>query len=90
MQSPDCCMAVMAIHCSAYVLSQGSDQFPTHSCREDGEVNAGGVLLRLLQSNKLTNVVIVATRWYGGTHIGGTRFKCMEQCAKEALQVIGA
>ena len=81
----------LATHnCSAYVLSQGSDQVPTHSCRDDGEVNAGGVLLRLLQSNKLTNVVIVATRWYGGTHIGGARFKCMEQCAKEALQVMGA
>ena len=41
----------LATHnCSAYVLSQGSDQVPTHSCRDDGEVNAGGVLLRLLQS----------------------------------------
>jgi putative IMPACT (imprinted ancient) family translation regulator len=52
---------------------------------DDKEHGAGSALLKMLQTEKQTNVLVVVTRWFGGKHIGPKRFDLFKQCAKEAL-----
>ncbi|KAK7686910.1 hypothetical protein QCA50_009987 [Cerrena zonata] len=39
-------------------------------CDDDGETAAGGRMLHLLTMMDVWNVVVVVSRWFGGTHIG--------------------
>lgn len=41
----------------------------------DGEAGAGAVILRKLETAGLSGEVVVVTRWYGGKHLGGDRFR---------------
>ncbi|QDC10499.1 YigZ family protein [Oceanicola sp. D3] len=47
---------------------------------DDGEAGAGMVIVRMLERAKLTNHVIIVTRWFGGTHLGGDRFRRVQDC----------
>ena len=58
-------------------LSEGFD--------DDGENEAGIRLLGILQKMKVINVLMVVSRWFGGTHIGNDRFKHINDSAKILL-----
>ena len=49
---------------------------------DDGEAGAGMVILRMLEREDLQNHVIVVTRWYGGKHLGGERFRHVQDCVR--------
>lgn len=55
---------------------------------DDGEAGAGMVLIRMLQRAKLSGHIIVVTRWYGGKHLGGDRFRHVQTCARTYLDTI--
>ncbi len=42
---------------------------------DDGEAGAGMVILRILEREGVENEIVVVTRWYGGKHLGGDRFR---------------
>ncbi len=42
---------------------------------DDGEAGAGAVILRRLEGAGLAGHVVIVTRWFGGTHLGGDRFR---------------
>ncbi|WND03567.1 YigZ family protein [Temperatibacter marinus] len=42
---------------------------------DDGETGAGMVIVRMLEREKLKDHLIIVTRWYGGKHLGGDRFR---------------
>jgi putative IMPACT (imprinted ancient) family translation regulator len=42
---------------------------------DDGEAGAGAVILQKLEGAGLTDHVVVVTRWFGGTKLGGDRFR---------------
>ena len=71
------------------IPSINSDDTQLTTCHDDGERGAGGHLLRLIQNNKLKDIVIVVQRWYGGTHLGQERFKHIVEVAHEALVNMG-
>lgn len=52
---------------------------------DDGEAGAGMVILRMLERAGLTDHVVVVTRWYGGKHLGGDRFRHVQSCVNEYL-----
>jgi hypothetical protein len=52
---------------------------------DDGESAAGSRLLHLLQVMGCEDVVVVVTRWYGGVKLGGERFRCIGNVAREVL-----
>ncbi|KAH3665463.1 hypothetical protein OGAPHI_003647 [Ogataea philodendri] len=54
-------------------------------CDDDGETAAGGRLLHLLSIMDVWNVMVVVSRWFGGTHIGPDRFKHINACARDAI-----
>ncbi|MBT8414653.1 MAG: YigZ family protein [Boseongicola sp.] len=56
---------------------------------DDGESGAGMVILRMLEREALENHVIVVTRWYGGKHLGGDRFRHVQDCVRHYLNQRG-
>ncbi|KAJ2747715.1 hypothetical protein GGI19_006324 [Coemansia pectinata] len=56
---------------------------------DDGETAAGKRLGHLLQLVEAENVVVVVTRWFGGTHLGPDRFKLINNAARQALEAGG-
>jgi hypothetical protein len=58
-------------------------------CDDDGESAAGGRLAHLLEILDIENVLVVVSRWYGGTLLGPDRFKLINQAARDALDKAG-
>ncbi|MBY5973273.1 YigZ family protein [Ferrimonas balearica] len=56
---------------------------------DDGEAGAGMVILRMLERAGLEGHVIVVTRWFGGTHLGGDRFRHVQSCVRAYMDEIG-
>ncbi|WP_189799440.1 YigZ family protein [Tateyamaria sp. syn59] len=55
---------------------------------DDGEAGAGMVILRMLEREGLTDHLVVVTRWYGGKHLGGDRFRHVQTCVRTYLDQI--
>lgn len=49
---------------------------------DDGESGAGLVILRMLEREGLFEHIIVVTRWYGGKHLGGDRFRHVQDAVR--------
>lgn len=52
---------------------------------DDGEAGAGMVILRMLERAECHNQIIVVTRWYGGKHLGGDRFRHIQDAVRMFL-----
>ena len=52
---------------------------------DDGESGAGTLILRMLEHEGIMDHVIVVTRWYGGKHLGGDRFRHVQDCVRAYL-----
>ncbi|MFY0596502.1 MAG: YigZ family protein [Cognatishimia sp.] len=52
---------------------------------DDGESGAGLVIVRMLERAELFDHLIVVTRWYGGTKLGGDRFRRVQDCVNAYL-----
>ncbi|KAF2232780.1 ribosomal protein S5 domain 2-like protein [Viridothelium virens] len=52
---------------------------------DDGESAAGGRVLKLMQMLDVWNVVVVVSRWFGGTLLGPERFRCIGVVARDVL-----
>lgn len=52
---------------------------------DDGESGAGNVILRMLEREGLRDHIIVVTRWYGGKHLGGDRFRHVQTAVRAYL-----
>ncbi len=49
---------------------------------DDGESGAGNIIIRMLEGAGLQNHLIVVTRWYGGKHLGGDRFRHVSEACR--------
>ena len=49
---------------------------------DDGEAGAGMVILRMLEREGLRDHIIVVTRWFGGKHLGGDRFRHVQDAVR--------
>ena len=52
---------------------------------DDGESGAGMVILRMLEREGLEGHIIVVTRWFGGTKLGGDRFRRVQDAVRVYL-----
>ena len=55
---------------------------------DDGESGAGMVILRILEREDLHDHLVVVTRWYGGKHLGGDRFRHVQTAVRAYLDVL--
>lgn len=53
---------------------------------DGGESGAGQRLLTLLEQANVVNVLVIVTRWYGGTPLGSSRFRHISSTAVESLK----
>ena len=53
---------------------------------DDGESGAGALILQMLERAGLHDHVVVVTRWYGGRHLGGDRFRHVAGAVRLYLQ----
>jgi len=74
----------------AYRLTGVNETSFIQDYADDGEVNAGGRMLRLLQIMDVKNIVVVVTRWYGGVLLGPDRFRLINNTAREVIIALGA
>jgi putative IMPACT (imprinted ancient) family translation regulator len=52
---------------------------------DDGESGAGMVILRMLERDDVRDEIVVVTRWYGGKHLGGDRFRHVQDAVRYYL-----
>ena len=55
---------------------------------DDGESGAGMVIVRMLEREGLQNHMVIVTRWYGGKHLGGDRFRHVQTAVRHYLDRI--
>ena len=73
----------------AYRLAGVNETSFIQDYADDGEINAGGRVLHLLQIMGVKNVVVVVSRWYGGILLGPDRFRLINNVAREAVIQLG-
>jgi len=56
---------------------------------DDGESGAGMVIIRMLEREGLEGHVVCVTRWYGGKHLGGDRFRHVKDAVAAYLEAFG-
>jgi putative IMPACT (imprinted ancient) family translation regulator len=66
------------------LLYDGTTKMPAKS--DDGENGAGMVILRMLEREDIRNQIVVVTRWYGGKHLGGDRFRHVQEAVRIYLE----
>jgi len=59
----------------AIILEDG-----TQIKNDDGDSGAGMIILRMLEREAVFGQIVVVTRWYGGVHLGGDRFRHVQTC----------
>lgn len=55
---------------------------------DDGEAGAAAAILRMLEREGMVDHIIVVTRWFGGTHLGGDRFRHVTSCTRAYLDAL--
>ena len=56
--------------------------------QDDGETGAGMVIARMLEREQLCDHLVIVTRWFGGTKLGGDRFRRIQDCVRLYLDDI--
>ncbi len=49
---------------------------------DDGEAGAGLIILRMLEREAMRDHIVVVTRWFGGKHLGGDRFRHVQEAVR--------
>lgn len=55
---------------------------------DDGEAGAGMVILRMLEREGLRDHLVIVTRWFGGKHLGGDRFRHVQTAVRLYLEAL--
>lgn len=55
---------------------------------DDGEAGAGMVILRMLEREGLRDHIVVVTRWFGGKHLGGDRFRHVQEAVRTYIKAL--
>jgi putative IMPACT (imprinted ancient) family translation regulator len=55
---------------------------------DDGESGAGQIILRMLEREGVRDHIVVVTRWFGGRHLGGDRFRHVQQAVRTYLDTL--
>jgi len=69
----------------AFLQPESPNKPETPNKNDDGESGAGMVIVRMLEREKLHNHIVVVTRWYGGKHLGGDRFRHVQNAVRHYL-----
>ena len=71
-----------------YAYRVGNDHYNLSNWEDDGEFGAGRVILNALDDRQCYNHLVVVTRWYGGQHLGPSRFDHIKKMAHQAISSV--
>ncbi len=74
-----------ATHNSWGLITQDGTQIK----QDDGEGGAGAIILKMLNERGLKDHLVIVTRWYGGVHLGGDRFRHVKACVSRYFEEVG-
>lgn len=57
---------------------------------DDGESGAAAIILRMLEREEIRDQIFVVTRWYGGKHLGGDRFRHVQEAVRQGVAALRA
>lgn len=57
----------------------------TQAKNDDGESGAGMIIIRMLEREAIYDHLVVVSRWYGGVHLGGDRFRHVQTCVNRYI-----
>lgn len=63
-----------------------ADYEAVEASSDDGEQYGGAHMLKVLNEEGTVDVLVVCSRWFGGTMLGPIRFQHIEKCARAALE----
>ncbi|KAG8225827.1 hypothetical protein J437_LFUL005634 [Ladona fulva] len=66
----------------AYRIYEKDKNSFIQDCDDDGEREAGKILMLLLETVDARNVIVVVTRWFGGINLGSDRYRHIKNAAK--------
>ena len=76
-------------HCYAYRIGPGGETYRIHDDGEPGN-SAGRPILAAIDHRTLTNVLVIVTRWFGGTKLGvGGLVRAYGEAAAAVLEGAG-
>jgi uncharacterized YigZ family protein len=76
-------------HCWAFRVSEGNNELERSSDAGEPSGTAGIPILEQLRKSNLSNVVLVVTRWFGGTKLGrGGLIRAYRQCAAGTIALL--
>jgi putative IMPACT (imprinted ancient) family translation regulator len=55
---------------------------------DDGEAGAGMIIVRMLERDAIEGHLVCVTRWFGGKHLGGDRFRHVQNAVRIYLAEI--
>ncbi|CAI5760094.1 unnamed protein product [Candida verbasci] len=55
--------------------------------KDNGEKGGGSRILDILVKHDLVNILVIVTRWYGGTPIGSSRFRHITNSTLKSLRI---
>ncbi|RKF72483.1 Protein IMPACT-like protein [Golovinomyces cichoracearum] len=70
--------------CNSAFINSGHDR-REEDYDDDGESAAGSRLLHLMQLMDVWDVLVIVSRWYGGTNLGPRRFTLINSVARDSL-----
>ena len=70
-----------------YAYRIGDERYNISNWDDDGEFGAGRVIMNALDSKQFYNHLVVVTRWYGGQHLGPSRFDHIKKMAHDAMSL---
>jgi len=74
-------------YCYAYIIGLGNHKIFKYSDNGEPSGTAGKPIYDILQGNNLTNILLVVTRYFGGTKLGtGGLVKAYSEAAKSVLE----
>ncbi|GAA98134.1 uncharacterized protein L969DRAFT_85938 [Mixia osmundae IAM 14324] len=66
---------------------QGDEDFEVAAgSHNDGEDRAGPTMLNVLEKEGVVDVVVIVSRWFGGTMLGPIRFKHIEDVTRDVIR----
>lgn len=72
----------------AYCVGNAGSPGAQEGVRDDGEHGAGAAIMKVINDRKMSDIIVIVSRFYGGTHMGPKRFQVFKDCTKKAIKLL--
>ena len=70
-----------------YAYRIGNESYNLSNFEDDGELGGGREIMAVVDERQCFNHLVAVTRWYGGHHMGPSRFEHIKKAAHNAISL---